>query len=212
MKLVMKNMSLIGLFVGLLTVVLTTTVSAHVIVKPAEVLTAGFQTFSIGVPNEKAISTTSVKLLVPEGLKHVMPTQKDGWNITTEKTGEGDEASVTSITWTGNTVQPGFRDEFTFSGQVPDTATELHWKAYQTYSDGTVVSWDKKDDGGHDELGNSGPFSITKVVTQTANESDLNATQQVASVAKDSSSTALYVGIAGVVVGLVGIFLATRKK
>lgn len=188
--------------------------SAHVVVRPNEVLTAGFQTFTIGVPNEKAIPTTNVKLVIPVGVQHVSPTVKPGWHITTEKDGTGEDATVTSVTWDGGSIDAGLRDEFSFSAQVPDKATELQWKAYQTYSDGTVVAWDKDESShGHDTEGsNSGPFSVTKVVDETEAEASLNITSKAASDAQTAATRAVYIAVVAVVVGFIGIFLATRKK
>ncbi|MCW1908339.1 MAG: YcnI family protein [Candidatus Saccharibacteria bacterium] len=208
-----KGVSLASGIIGLAAVFMGATVSAHVVVKPGEVVTAGFQTFTIGVPNEKDISTTKVNLVIPEGLKYVQPTQKAGWKIDIEKTGTGEDATVTSITWSGNEVKAGFRDEFTFSGQVPENATELQWKAYQTYADGTVVSWDKASEGGHDEEGgNSGPYSVTKVVAETAANMAVQEADEAADDAKSAANTALYVGVAGLATGLAGVYLGTRKK
>jgi len=214
MKSVFSRLSVIGVFVSVITLAFSTTASAHVAVKPAEVVTAGFQTFTIGVPNEKDISTTSVKLSIPEGIKYVQPTQKAGWQIDIETEGTGIEASVKSITWSGNEVKAGFRDEFTFSAQVPEKATELQWKAYQTYADGTVVSWDKASHGDdhENEDENSGPFSVTKVVAETADEIALKNIEQNTADAKSTATTALYVAVAGVVVGLIAAYLGTRKK
>lgn len=214
MKQAMNKLVLTGLVISVAALTFSTTASAHVVVKPAEVTTASFQTFTIGVPNEKSIPTTTIKLLIPEGLKHVSPTQKAGWNISAEKEGTGEAAVITSITWSGGTVGAGFRDEFTFSGQVPETTAELQWKAYQTYSDGTIVSWDKVSHGDDHESEdpNSGPLSVTEVVTQTAQDTAIAKTEQAAAEAKKTTSRSLYVAIAGVVVGLTGVFLATRKK
>ena len=209
-----QKLSVFGVLLGVATLAFSASASAHVVVKPAEVVTAGFQTFTIGVPNEKDISTTSVKLTIPAGLKYVQPTQKDGWQIDVEKDGTGEDATVRSITWSGNEVKAGFRDDFTFSGQVPEKATELQWKAYQTYSDGTVVSWDKASsaDGHEEESETSGPFSVTMVVADTATDASIKKADQAAADAKSAASTALYVGISGVIVGLAGVYLATRKK
>lgn len=209
-----QKLSVFGVLLGVATLAFGASASAHVVVKPAEVVTAGFQTFTIGVPNEKDISTTSVKLVIPAGLKYVQPTQKAGWQIDVEKDGTGEDATVKSITWSGNEVKAGFRDEFTFSGQVPEQATELQWKAYQTYSDGTIVSWDKASSGDDHESEdeNSGPFSVTKVVADTTTDASIMKADQAAADAKSAANTALYVGIAGVIVGLAGVYLATRKK
>ncbi len=203
-----------GLFVSVLALTFSAPASAHVTIKPAEVVTAGFQTFTINVPNEKEIATTSVKLDLPDGLKHVQPTQKAGWQIAIETEGAGETAAVKSITWSGDEVKAGLRDEFTFSGQVPEKPTTLQWKAYQTYADGTVVSWDKATSDNHhkSEDENSGPFSITNVVTETPEEVSLKNAEQTSVDAKSTARTALYIGVAGVVVGLIGVFLGSRKK
>lgn len=214
MKLRVGKILGIGAIAAVISLSMSITASAHVVVKPAEVVTAGFQTFTVGVPNEKEISTTGIKLTIPEGLRHVQPTQKTGWEISIETEGAGETALVKSITWSGNEVKAGFRDDFTFSAQVPKDTTELQWKAYQTYADGTVVAWDKaNDESGHDTTDeNSGPFSVTKVVSETANDAALEAVQKAAVEAKSSADTALYIGIAGVLLGLISIFLVTRKK
>ena len=209
-----QKLSGIGLLVGIATLLVSSSASAHVVVKPAEVVTAGFHSFTVGVPNEKEIPTTSVRLVIPEGLKYVTPVQKPGWAIDVEKEGEGEAAVVKSIVWSGSVVNAGFRDDFAFSAQVPAEATEIQWKAYQTYSDGTVVAWDKASTGdGHDDLGeNTGPFSVTKVVTETAAQSSVKAANQSASNANRIARSALAVGAAGVLVGLVGIHFATRSR
>jgi uncharacterized protein YcnI len=202
-----------GVLIASVTVAVGAPASAHVVVKPAEAVTASFQTFTVGVPNEKDIPTTSIKVLIPEGVKHVSPTQKAGWKISVQTSGEGDTEATTSITWNNGTIIKGMRDDFTFSGQVPAKETDLQWKAYQTYSDGTVVAWDQASEGGHGSSEKTaGPFSVTKVVTQTAQESALKQAEQTAINAKNSAATALYVGLAGLLVGLASIFLGTRKK
>ena len=142
MKNLAQKLSVFGVLISLSMLAFSVSASAHVVVKPDEVLTAGFQTFNVGVPNEKAISTTSIKVAIPAGVKYVQPTQKDGWQIDVEKVGAGEDSIVKSITWSGGEVKAGFRDDFTFSGQVPEKVSELEWKAYQTYSDGTIVSWE----------------------------------------------------------------------
>lgn len=213
MKLVSRFVAAIA-SIGVIVFSFAATASAHVTVKPAEVIMSGYQIFTVNVPNEKEISTTSIKLIVPEGLAYVQPTQKIGWNIDIETEGTGDSAVVKSITWSGGEVKNGFRDEFAFSAQVPAEATEIQWKAYQTYADGTVVSWDKASSGdGHDSADeNSGPFSVTKVVSETAAEASLKEIEQASVDAQNNARTALYVGAAGVVVGLVGVFLGSRRK
>jgi uncharacterized protein YcnI len=202
----------IGVTASVLSLMATGVASAHVVVRPGEAVTAGFQAFTMGVPNERDTDTTELKLTMPAGLKYVSPTQKPGWQIDVEKDGTGEDAVVKSITWSGGSVGVGFRDDFTFSAQVPAKATELQWKAYQTYADGTVVSWDQPASATKEEGGTSGPFSVTKVVATTQTDADIKKAQSAAADAKSAADTALYIGIAGVALGLAGIYLATRKK
>src|SRR3990167_1365634 len=76
-------------------VLLTATTAAHVVVRPSEVVTASYQTFTISVPNEKEIPTTTVELLIPSGVASVTPTKKANWQITTKTDGDGDAQRVT---------------------------------------------------------------------------------------------------------------------
>lgn len=210
MKRFSHKLTLFGALLGIVTLTFSVGASAHVVVKPAEVLSAAFQTFTVSVPSEKDIATTSVKLMIPAGLKNVQPTHMgSGWQIKVDKTGSGQNAAVKSITWSGQ-IQPGFREDFTFAAQVPDKIGEINWKAYQTYADGTVVSWDKATGSG--EGSNSGPFSITKVVSETAADVAVRQANQAAADAKNAANTALYVAIAGVAVGIIGVYFGTRKK
>lgn len=210
---ILQKLPFVGATAIVLACVLSLTASAHVMVRPAEVVTAGFQTFTVGVPNERTVSTTSVRLALPKGLKHVSVNQKAGWDIDIDKDGDGESQHVTAITWSGGEINEGFRDDFAFSAQVPEQTTELQWKAYQTYADGTVVSWDQADEGGHGTSGgNAGPFSVTKVVSETEQQAAAKSAEQTASNAQSVANRALYIATAGLVVGLAGIFLATRKR
>ena len=151
--------------------------SAHVIVHPDSVGLAKTQLFTMGVPVEKGLSTTAMRLLIPTGVTAVMPNTKPGWTITTKKAGEGDAALVSEIDWTGGSVPSGQRDDFVFEAQVPAKATTLQWKAYQTFSDGSITSWDKAPNPANakDDDDSITPYSQTAIVN------DLVATPQPAS-------------------------------
>ncbi len=198
----------------LMTVVFAGTASAHVVVKPGDVATGTFQTFSVGVPNEKGGSVVTVKLLIPEGVTSVTPTVKPGWTIQTEKTGEGEAAVTKSITWTGGTISTGLRDDFTFSAKTPDQATELQWKAYETYDNGLTVAWDKsaadqpKKADGKPDFSTAGPFSVTKVAAKAA--TDAAATDKHDEASSDTVARSL--AGAALAVGLLSFAIVTRKK
>lgn len=197
-----------------------TSVLAHVVVKPETVGVGKFQTFTVGVPNEKEVSVTSLRLIIPKGLNHVSPNVKPGWNIEVKKAGVSmkgeilntgekapDPETITEINWTGGAIPAGQRDEFLFSAQVPASETTLTWMAYQTYADGTVVSWDK-DSKGHDEDDpNSGPMSQTKIVK------DLNTPPQTAPILDDTKDNlSLAFAVLAIVIAIASFVLQLRKK
>lgn len=181
--------------------------SAHVVVKPAEVGIGTFQTFTVGVPNEKENPTVGIRLEIPNGLNYVTPNVKSGWKVDTKKTGKGDEAAVTEIMWTGGEVPAGQRDDFAFSTQVPSEETTVIWKAYQTYQDGTVVEWIHEPSADHEE--SDPPYSQTKVVNDIA--SDSSAPQAVGS-AQTKPTLDSIVAYAALVLAAVSLGVSIRKK
>lgn len=198
--------------------------SAHAVVKPNQAGVAAFQTFTLGVPSEKPIPTTSVRLIIPDGLNFVTPNVEPSWKVEvkTQSTGKQvkdydgkmvDEQKPVEIDWTDGTIPSGLRDEFAFSAQVPSQAGALNWKVYQTYADGSVLSWDQdpatpqpKDADGNNDFSKVGPYSQTMVVD------DLTATPsatQSTPAKKDSTATlALTVSI----VALVLVILSSRRR
>ncbi len=185
------------------------TAVAHVVVKPGDVPTASFQTFSVSMPNERDTAVSALKLVLPEGLQSVSPTQKPGWHITEEKTGEGEAAKVTSITWDGGAIDPELRDDFTFSAKVPDTTTELVWKAYQTYADGTTVSWDQKPTAAaNDDSKTAGPYSVTRVTVSAPTKTATTDTTPN----NRAATLAVYIAAASFVISLIALGFATRQK
>ncbi len=159
-----------------LVLVLPVFASAHVTVKPNEVGVGAWQTFNVSVPVERDVATVGIRLVIPEGLEYVTPNVKPGWNVKTMKMGEGEEAMVHEITWTGGSIPAERRDDFFFGTHVPATEGTLKWKAYQTYADGVVVSWDideadqPKDASGEEDFSSKGPYSETKIINDLAKE------------------------------------------
>lgn len=192
---------IIGALVGVFTLAVPATTFAHVTVKPSTGLPAAYQTFTTSVPNEKEIPVTEIRLVIPSEIGSVTPTVKQGWAISTEKSGD----KVTEIVWRGGTIDAGLRDEFTFSAQLPAKESEVIWKAYQTYQDGSVVSWDQKpaDDHGHEsEDETKGPYSVTSVK---------EAKEESPQPASSSSDNLPYV-ISGVAVLLSALALTRASK
>jgi uncharacterized protein YcnI len=134
-------------------------VSAHVIVTPGQAKPGDQVLFSVSVPNEKTVAMTGLRIEIPSGVGDVMPTVHAGWTITTAKQGD----AVSSISWQGGEVPAEQRDDFTFKAQMPASASELNWKAFQTFADGSTVSWDQKPSATETESENDGPYSVTSV-------------------------------------------------
>lgn len=182
---------------------------AHVVVRPNQVGVAAFQTFTTGVPNEKEIPTTGLRVVIPEGLKYVSPNVKPGWTIEVKKSGEGEAAVVTEIIWTGGSIPAGQRDDFMFSAQAPAEETTLTWKAYQTYENGEIVSWDQEPSKDHDNH-DVKPYSETKVVNDLATEPAGQTEQKTASMTSNDLPTML--SIVAIILSAGALYLATRKK
>jgi len=81
--------------------------------------------------------------------------------------------------------------------KVAKDAKSLQWKAYQTYSDGSVVKWIGPEDSEH-------PASVTKIVTATD--------QQTASATSDQTSQwPLYLSITAVVLSVIALFISLMR-
>lgn len=183
---------------------------AHSVVKPSQVGIASFQTFTLGIPNEKDNPTSSVRLVIPNGLMHISPNVKTGWNIEEKKSGD---EMVTEIIWSGGSIPAGQRDDFVFSAQVPAKESTLNWKVYQTYSDGKVVSWDQEpkkniSDEEQEKMEQSGlgPYSTTTVVN------DIKTNTPVTHIQPNSSNTSLIISIASLAISILALSKSRKNK
>ncbi|WP_308635648.1 YcnI family copper-binding membrane protein [Paenibacillus silvisoli] len=164
--------------------------SAHVTVQPKEAAQNSYEVFSVRVPSEKENVTTKViKVKIPDGVKVSRVEPKAGWKYELETNAE--TKAIASVTWTAEgdgLAQTEFTD-FRISGKVAADAKELVWKAYQTYSDNSLVEWVGGDGADY-------PASVTTVTAGTG-ESDGHGggtsgsagTAPDASVSSDESST-----------------------
>ncbi len=176
--------------------------SAHVIVTPSTANVAQELVFSVSVPNEEQVPVTNLKLDIPEGVTEVTPTTKDGWTIQTIMS-TGADPEVTSITWTGGQIPVGQRQDFSFGAQVPAKASQLDWKAYQTYANGTIVHWDQPPAGSDDSTGDAGPYSVTKVTDDLA-------AKMTAATKSSNTTVPLILSLVAIVLSTAGFMF--RKK
>lgn len=197
-----KRLSACALVLAVL--LLPSIASAHVVVKPATVNVGEFTTYTVSVPNERNFAVTEIKIEIPSGLQHVTPTVKNGWTVTPQKPDE--DAPVTAITWTGGLIPAGLRDDFTFSAQAPEKESTIVWKAYQTYEDGKVVSWNQAADSKSEDK-DSGPYSTTQVVA------DLQMGETVANAGQKSINNTLPIALSllAIVISLGGLLFVKKR-
>ena len=110
-------------------------VNAHVTVLPRESHAGMEQRYTVRVPTEGQIATTSVELEVPAGVVVTQVVAGEGYTFDTRK--EGDR--IVAITWTKE-IPPKQSAEFAFIARNPNAA-EIAWKARQRFSDGTSADW-----------------------------------------------------------------------
>lgn len=177
---------------------------AHVVVTPNHAGVGTSTKFNVSVPNEKKVAVTSVTLAIPKGVQNVSPDVLAGWTITTAADSSD---NVTSITWAGN-IPVGQRADLAFKAQVPASATELDWKAYQTYADDSVVQWDQNPAAnGKTDKNNVGPYSITKVVNDLGSNNTSHKPQKDSA---NKSTVALVLSIVAIIFSLGSLFLRRR--
>jgi uncharacterized protein YcnI len=118
---------------------------AHVTVWPRDSRPGAYEKYVVRVPTEGAVATTSVELIVPQGVTIVSMGAPAPGGFTYELKRTGDR--VTSIVWTMQ-IKPGEFAEFPFMARNPKSGTdEIVWKAVQHFSDGSATQWSgPKDD------------------------------------------------------------------
>lgn len=137
----------------LLTLVAPGVARAHVAVSPEEVPAGSYEKFTVTAPTEKEMSTTGVRVEVPEGFTVSGVRPVPGWEYEFEEDG-GD---ITAIAWSGGEIRPRELQEFAVQIRTPDEPGEFAWKSFQTYEDGSVVEWAGPEDS-------EGPASVVRVV------------------------------------------------
>ena len=157
--------------------------SAHAHVSPPVGLANESQVYTLAVPTEKEDSqTTQVELTVPEGFGIDSFVPSPGWKRALQQTGEGENAVIQKVTWSGGSVPTGEDAAFSFLGS-PSSSKTYTFQVRQTYADGSVVDW-------------SGPES---------SDTPAPTMESVSSIGGGGSST---LAIIALVVGVIGVVLA----
>ncbi|MGQ0736214.1 MAG: DUF1775 domain-containing protein [Acidobacteriota bacterium] len=130
---------------------LPTLAAAHVSVRPRESQPGAEERYTVRVPTEGAVSTTSVELQIPVGVTVVDVPPAAGASVEVRRA----SGHVTAIIWTRE-IKPNEAAEFVFVARNPSNRAEIPWKAYQRFADGSSADW----------IGPSGdrrPASITRL-------------------------------------------------
>jgi uncharacterized protein YcnI len=127
---------------------------AHVVVRPAESASRAEQRYTMRVPTEKEVATTSVQLDFPADLTVLSVEEKAGWKLELVRDAQG---RIVKALWRGS-LPPKESTEFTFIARNPAAGT-LEWRAIQTFADGSKSEWTGAE-------GSKTPASRTKVIAK----------------------------------------------
>jgi uncharacterized protein YcnI len=109
---------------------------AHVTVVPRGSHAGMEQRYTVRVPTEGQVTTTSVELEIPAGVTVSEVISGEGYTFDVRR--EGDR--VVAVTWKRE-IPPKQSAEFVFVARNPPAAAALAWKAHQHYADGTSADW-----------------------------------------------------------------------
>lgn len=214
--------------VGLALVVLpVAAASAHVTVSSSNAAQGGYSTLNFKVPNEiDSASTIKVEVDFPAESPIASASYQPvaGWQTTITKDtpaqalqvdGQSVNEAVKSVVWTagkGTGISKGQFQVFPLSvGPLPNV-NSLSFTAIQTYSDGTVVTWNQTQTPGGAEPEHPAP---TLTLTPASSTDHASSTSTESSTTTSSSNglgiAALIVAIVALLVGLAAL-IAGRKK
>lgn len=116
-------------------VVAVSGVSAHVTVAPRESQAGAEQRYTVRVPTEGQVATTSVELEVPPDMTIIEVVPGEGYTFETRREG----TRIVAITW-NREIPPRQTAEFVFVARNPKSE-QVAWKARQRFADGTSADW-----------------------------------------------------------------------
>jgi periplasmic copper chaperone A len=201
--------------------------SAHVTVSPTSAPQGSTQELTFKVPNEESgANTVSLQLQIPtaDPIAQVLAKPIPGWTVAVHTvtlskpltTDDGTfNTAVDEIDWTGGTIVPGQYQDFSISvDPLPSDASQLVFKAVQTYSNGDVVRWIDLATPGQPEPDHPAPVLILTPAGadsaggQTGSATTPAAVSTPSSTAGSASSSGTGLGVAGLIVGALGLLTA----
>jgi uncharacterized protein YcnI len=113
----------------------TQTAQAHVTVWPQQSLAGMAERYTVRVPTERNVPTTSLQLDVPGDVTVTGLLAPAGFTYDVTRTA----GRIVTITWKQE-IKPGEVGEFVFFARNPAGA-QIIWKAHQRYADGQTDDW-----------------------------------------------------------------------
>ena len=221
----------LSVLLGLLVMLVASVASAHVTVSPAEVAKGSFEVFTVRVPSEtKDTQTIEVRVAVPEGVNITRTEPKAGWITELERT----DNRIVSVTWRaeGEGLADTEFTEFRMQGRVAEDATELVWRAYQTYADESIAEWigapntdspmpaslttvtegEAQDDGhGHSHGGNAATTDTDETAPGDPAVEAPSTDEAAAPAASGVSTATLWIAIVAVVLSALALFMVLTR-
>jgi uncharacterized protein YcnI len=201
----------VGLF---LAVAMPMSASAHVEVDSTTTAAGGYADLTFSVPHGcDGSPTTAIAITIPDDVISVTPTINPGWNAS--KVTSATAADQTGqVVYTAQTPMPdGYRTTFTLSVPLPAGAEgdAVEFPVLQTCETGSTV-WDEKVVEGGEEPEHPAPTIF--LTAASADGHDHGAAEPAAAEATATATAAEDVvsrvfGIGGLLVGAVGVVLAT---
>jgi hypothetical protein len=111
-------------------------VDAHVTVVPGGSQAGATERYTVRVPTEGQVTTTSVELEVPAGVTVIEVVPGPAYAFETRREG----GRIVTITWKQE-IPPKARGEYVIVARNPTAATTVAWKARQRFADGTSADW-----------------------------------------------------------------------
>jgi uncharacterized protein YcnI len=126
-------------------------VDAHVTVAPRESQAGAVEKYTVRVPTEGQVATTSVELEVPADVTITEVVAGAAFSYDVRRDGN----RIVAITWKQD-IPPKASGEFVFLARNP-AGGQIAWKARQRFADGTSADWVGVE-------GDRRPASVTKIV------------------------------------------------
>jgi hypothetical protein len=108
---------------------------AHVTVWPQQSTAGASERYTVRVPTEGQVATTSVELEIPADVTVSAVLVGGAYTYAARREGE----RIVAITWTLE-IKPRETAEFVFFARNPN-GKQIVWKAHQRLADGTTTDW-----------------------------------------------------------------------